>query len=146
VHAVPGRRPLAVLVGGAPGSGKTTLSALLADALDLPVVHKDRLVHGAWRTRDRALELGAPAVEPFFRTLELWLTEGVSLVADHTFQRGVSDPMSQNASGHAPNWCTSTAEAGTRSPASNNACEPILSVVEHGCKSSSRWRDSSRPS
>ena len=48
-------------------------------------------MHGAWRTRDRALELGAPAVEPFFRTLELWLTEGVSLVADHTFQRGVSE-------------------------------------------------------
>jgi hypothetical protein len=70
------RLPLAVLVGGAPGSGKTTLAASLGAGLDLPVVHKDELVHGIWRTRDRALDLGAPGVEPFYQT----------------FFRGVSEP------------------------------------------------------
>lgn len=89
---MPGRQPLVVLVGGAPGSGKTTLSRLLADALDLPVLHKDGLVHGTWRTRNRAMELGAPGVEPFYRTMELWLDEHVSFVADHTFYRGISEP------------------------------------------------------
>jgi hypothetical protein len=86
------RLPLAVLVGGAPGSGKTTLAASLGAGLDLPVVHKDELVHGIWRTRDRALDLGAPGVEPFYRTMELWADLGVSFVAEQTFFRGVSEP------------------------------------------------------
>jgi len=90
--AVPGRAPLAVLVSGAPGSGKSTLADALALGLDVPVLHKDRLVHGIWRTRDRATELGARGVEPFYRTMELWLELGVSFVAEQTFYRGVSEP------------------------------------------------------
>jgi chloramphenicol 3-O-phosphotransferase len=88
----PARPPLAVLVSGAPGSGKTTLAAALGVSLDLPVVHKDQLVHGIWRTRDRALELGAPGIEPFYRTMETWAELGVSFVAEQTFVRGVSEP------------------------------------------------------
>jgi len=90
--AVPGRPPLAVLVSGAPGSGKSTLAHALALGLDVPVLHKDDLVHGIWRTRDRAMDLGAPGVEPFYRTMELWLDLGVSFVAEQTFYRGVSEP------------------------------------------------------
>ncbi len=86
------RLPLAVLVGGAPGSGKTILAAALAHGLDVPLVHKDRLVHGIWRTRDRALDLGTAGVEPFYRTMELWAELGVSFVAEQTFYRGVSEP------------------------------------------------------
>ena len=41
------RLPLAVLVNGAPGSGKTTLAASLAGGLDVPLVHKDHFVHGS---------------------------------------------------------------------------------------------------
>jgi hypothetical protein len=58
----------------------------------VPVLHKDALVHGIWRTRGRALELGAPGVEPSFRTMELWAELGVSFVAEQTFYRGVSEP------------------------------------------------------
>ncbi len=90
--APPDRLPLVVLVSGAPGSGKSTLATALGTGLDVPVLHKDQLVHGIWRTRDRALELGAPGVEPFFRTMELWLELGVSFVAEQTFYRGVSEP------------------------------------------------------
>ncbi len=86
------RLPLAVLVSGAPGSGKTTLAASLAVELDLPIVHKDELVHGMWRTRDRALDLGAAGVEPFYKTMELWADLGISFVAEQTFFRGVSEP------------------------------------------------------
>ena len=93
------RLPLAVLVSGAPGSGKTTLAASLGAGLDLPVVHKDALVHGIWRTRDRALDLGAPGVEPFYRTMELWAELGVSFVAEQTFFRGVSEPDVAQAAG-----------------------------------------------
>jgi Zeta toxin len=86
------RAPLAVLVSGAPGSGKTTLAEALGQRLDLPVLHNGELVHGTWRTLDHALELGVPGLEAFYRTLELWLDLGVSFVADHTFERGVSEP------------------------------------------------------
>ena len=86
------RLPLAVLVSGAPGSGKSTLAIALAAGLDVPVLHKDQLVHGIWRTRNRAMELGAPGVEPFYRTMETWLDLGVSFVAEQTFYRGVSEP------------------------------------------------------
>jgi hypothetical protein len=89
---VPGRHPLAVLVSGAPGSGKSTLAAALGDCLDVPVLHKDQLVHGIWRTRGRAMELGATGVEPFYETMEAWLELGVSFVAEQTFYRGVSEP------------------------------------------------------
>ncbi len=90
--AVQERPPLAVLVSGAPGSGKSTLAHGLANGLDLPVLPKDRLVHGIWRTRARAFELGEPGIEPFYRTMELWLELGVSFVAEQTFYRGVSEP------------------------------------------------------
>jgi hypothetical protein len=86
------RLPLAVLVSGAPGSGKSALAVALGAGLDVPVLHKDQLVHGIWRTRDRAMELGAPGVEPFYRTMEAWLELGVSFVAEQTFYRGVSEP------------------------------------------------------
>jgi hypothetical protein len=76
--AMPDRLPLGVLVGGAPGSGKTTLAEALAIGLDLPVLHKDKLVHGRWRTLDRAIELGEPGVQPFFRSMELWIESGIS--------------------------------------------------------------------
>jgi len=79
------RPPLAVLVGGAPGSGKTTLSEALGVGLDLPVLHKDRLVHGRWRTLETATRLGESGVELFYRSMELWIEMGISLVVDFTF-------------------------------------------------------------
>jgi hypothetical protein len=88
---MPDRPPLAILVGGAPGSGKTTLADALAVGLDLPVLHKDRLVHGRWRTLDRATELGESQIEPFFRSMELWIETGISFVAEQTFYPEVSE-------------------------------------------------------
>jgi hypothetical protein len=88
---VPVRQPLAVLVGGAPGSGKTTLAEALAVGLDLPVLHKDQLVHGRWRTLDRATELGESGVEPFFCSMDLWIEAGISFVAEQTFYPDVSE-------------------------------------------------------
>jgi hypothetical protein len=55
------RLPLAILVGSAPGSGKSVLKDALAGIFDLPALHKDQLVHGRWRTLGRGLDLGEPA-------------------------------------------------------------------------------------
>jgi hypothetical protein len=67
------------------------LTEALADALDLPALHKDQLVHGRWRTLDRALDLGESGVELFFRSMELWADCGVSFVAEQTFYPGLSE-------------------------------------------------------
>jgi len=85
------RLPLAVLVGGAPGSGKTTLADALGLGLDLPVLHKDRLVHGRWRTLSRGMNLGESGIEPFFRSMELWAESGISFIAEQTFYPQVSE-------------------------------------------------------
>jgi hypothetical protein len=85
------RPPLAVLIGGAPGSGKTTLADALGVGLDLPVLHKDSLVHGRWRTLDRGMELAESGVEPFFRSMVLWAETGISFVAEQTFYPQVSE-------------------------------------------------------
>jgi len=68
------------------------LADALGAGLDLPVVHKDLLVHGVWRSRGQALELGVAGVEPFYETMELWSALGISFVAEQTFYRGVSEP------------------------------------------------------
>jgi hypothetical protein len=92
VEVVADLRPLVVLVNGAPGSGKTTLASTLSHHLLLPLLNKDDLVHGVWRTRRRAFELGLDGAELLYATMELWLTRGVSFIADHTFPRGVAEP------------------------------------------------------
>ncbi len=55
------------------------------------MLHKDRLVHGRWRTLDKATELGESGVEPFFRSMELWIEAGISFVAEQTFYPEVSE-------------------------------------------------------
>ncbi len=55
------------------------------------MLHKDRLVHGRWRTLDRASDLGTSGIEPFFRSLELWIEDGISFVAEQTFYPDVSE-------------------------------------------------------
>jgi hypothetical protein len=55
------------------------------------VLHKDQLVHGRWRTLDRAMELGESGVQPFLQSMELWARAGVSFVAEQTFYPGVSE-------------------------------------------------------
>ena len=92
VRLMSDRLPLAIVVGGAPGSGKSVLTDALADVLDLPALHKDQLVHGRWRTLDQGLDLGESGVEPFFRSMELWADCGVSFVAEQTFYPGRSEP------------------------------------------------------
>ncbi len=38
------------------------------------------------------MQLGPSSVEPFYRSMELWLEHGISFVAERTFYPGVSEP------------------------------------------------------
>ena len=88
----PLRRPMLVIVSGAPGSGKTTMGARLGAELRLPHLNRDLVRDGLWMTdgddaavgTDRAWRIWLAAVKGY-------LHEGVSLVIDQTFYRGLSD-------------------------------------------------------
>ncbi len=85
------RVPLLVLIGGAPGSGKTTLARELADHLDVPWLCRDpfsrgiRLTEGTMPSPQRSWDL-------WYRTLASLLGESVSLVADQMMYRGLCEP------------------------------------------------------
>lgn len=64
----------------------------LADHLRLPHLNKDVIRDGLWFTsRSRQRDLNDEAFELFLSVAESWLRAGVSLVADQTLYRGVSE-------------------------------------------------------
>jgi predicted kinase len=80
-------------MSGVPGSGKSTLARLLGDELGLPVLHRDRLREGFWRTAgERMWDRGEEVWAAFYATIDAWLAWGVSFVADATLYPGASEP------------------------------------------------------
>jgi predicted kinase len=90
-------KPPLVIVSGAPASGKTTLSRLLADHLPLPLISKDRLreiFRDAFNaeTREESRRLIAPGFVVFSELISELLRAGVGVVAECNFHRGISEP------------------------------------------------------
>jgi predicted kinase len=90
-------KPPLVIVSGAPASGKTTLSRLLADRLPLPLLAKDRL-RGVFfdAFNDETREVSRPLVAPTFVVYSELISEllraGVGVVAECNYHRGISEP------------------------------------------------------
>ena len=74
---------LAVVVSGAPGSGKTTLARELSDAMELPHLNKDLVCTSLRRGLESSLA-NKRAFEVVYGTARLWLEAGVGLVIDMT--------------------------------------------------------------
>ncbi|MGH2351625.1 MAG: AAA family ATPase [Chloroflexota bacterium] len=90
------RRPLLVLVGGAPGSGKTTLARRLAGELRLPLLAKDDIKEILYDTLGapdaaRSRELGMAAMMLLYAFAGRLLEAGVGVVVESNFYRGLSE-------------------------------------------------------
>jgi len=89
--------PLAVVVGGAPGSGKTTLARRLGEALALPVLTKDDFKESLYETvgapdQAASVVLGRAAMHLLYGTGARLLEAGVGVVLESNFYRGLAEP------------------------------------------------------
>lgn len=81
-----------VIVNGAPGSGKTTMGTRLGVELRLPHLNRDLVRDGLWMTDGDDAAVGMDrAWRIWLSAVKLYLDEGVSVVIDQTFYRGLSD-------------------------------------------------------
>src|SRR5688572_23691424 len=90
-------KPPLVIVSGAPASGKTTLSRLLADRLPLPLLAKDRLRQIFYdgfnaKSREETRRLLSPSFVVYYELISDLLRSGVGVVAECNFHRGISEP------------------------------------------------------
>jgi predicted kinase len=86
-----------VIVGGAPGTGKSTLARALGQALHLPVMHRDLVktgIHVTHRSTDPAEQrrFSEPAFELAFDVTGALLAGGCSVVLEAAFHRENSGP------------------------------------------------------
>jgi predicted kinase len=86
------RRPTLGIVSGPPGSGKTTLARMLANALSCPLISRDEINEGILQTFSHVNEVAnkdrvaKSTFDAFFRVIELLVCSDVTLVAEAAFQ------------------------------------------------------------
>ena len=84
--------PALVIVGGAPGTGKTRLANMLAEAIGCPAISRDRMKEGMVLARGGAFRaatddaLTRETFPLFFRVIALLLEGGVTVIAEAAFQ------------------------------------------------------------
>jgi predicted kinase len=86
--------PICLILTGRPGAGKTTLAALLAGRLRLPLLARDALKEGYVQTHGRPHaelpgDTNAVVTAAFFDLAERTLGHGISVILEAAFQHGL---------------------------------------------------------
>ncbi|MCC6792445.1 MAG: ATP-binding protein [Thermomicrobiales bacterium] len=89
-------RPLLIIVGGPPASGKSTIAEWLAEEFRLPLLSRDMFKEAMMETlgspdSDRSHELGAAAYAILAVLQQTLVKAGVGAVLESNFLRGVSE-------------------------------------------------------
>ena len=84
------RRPVLIVISGAPVSGKTCLAKRLSGSLRIPVIHKDELKETLFDTlgigdREWSRKLGGASWELLFRIIDGQIAAGRSIIAEANF-------------------------------------------------------------
>jgi predicted kinase len=96
-----GSPPRLVIIGGAPGTGKTTLARIVAHGVGLPLIARDDLKErhdDSFRSRPAGgLEidssaLGGASYAMLFAVAEKLVEAGVGVVIESNFRRGIAEP------------------------------------------------------
>jgi adenylate kinase family enzyme len=85
------RKPLIVLVTGAPGSGKTTLARAISQELYIPHVNADSLMAGLNMTMNGHESQDKTFYKTIIPILQSYLQNNVSFVLDHVLQNDTAE-------------------------------------------------------
>lgn len=86
--------PLLLVVAGPPGSGKTTLSRVVGDAIGLPVLCRDGIKEGAVFTTGEVVDHGTSRASAlfdlFYELLDAHLARGISVIAEAAYRPDIA--------------------------------------------------------
>jgi len=85
------RKPLVILVTGAPGAGKSTLAATIAEHMRLPHIERDVIFRGIDLTHGERQNPQTYGIPAYYKVLGSMLDENMSFVTDGTMYKGLSE-------------------------------------------------------
>lgn len=85
------RRPLLVIVSGAPGAGKSMLARKIADYMRFPHIERDTVLRSVEFGSDKQLNRANDIVPLYYDLLQTMMRQGMSVVTDGTIYKGISE-------------------------------------------------------
>lgn len=85
------KKPLVVIVSGAPGSGKSTLARNIAQYMMLPHIERDTINHGIELTTKGRVSRPKVGIPRYYQLLGGMIGSDISFITDGTIYRGVSE-------------------------------------------------------